>query len=163
MTSIWDKYRERNSVEFDLGELGMPEFRVRIKNPSMYSPAELYNMQRQADRENWDRLKGMQAAIEAKEKELQTQLDAGEIDDLAVHEELSKLEYMEPTTLTPGERMLIEWWNLTDTETNEPLELPDKHPDVLFRLPIEVQGLIKKKLGEQVEEQMTVPKASESN
>ena len=164
MTTIdpWKVYREQEAkkLEFDLSEIGLPNFRIRVLNTSIYSLAELREMSVSAGKKNVERLTVIVSKYNALKDELQTRVDAGSVTVAEMSTELSALEFQEPMTIPPGDRDLILWWNLTDSQTGELLALPKDDPQVLFRIPTAVQEYILDRIYKAISEANDVPKVT---
>lgn len=158
----WLKYRESEAkqIKFTLEDIGLPDFWVRLKNQSVYTTIELREAWADIRKKHEAYIDEVTSRLEAKTKEVEAAIEAGEMTEEKGEEILFDVEFMDPAILSFIDRYMIVAWNLTDPYTGEILPVPSEHPQSLFQLPIEVQKFIKGQVDEALQSSVTVPKAS---
>lgn len=166
----WAKYREQEGkrIEFTLASLGLPDFKIRLKNISLLTPIEMGELLRSANDLVQAFVGRVTEEYTAAEKAIKAAQVAGEMTETEAATALSNLEtdirFRIPVVLGGADLMILEWWNLTDPFTGEPLPLPTiEDPTPLNKLPSEVQKYIREQIAKVARGDEVVPKAKGSN
>lgn len=155
----WENYLQTVNPDkvFNLGEIGLPEISVTLRNTARYTPVQMRDELSEIDK-NWTAYTN---AVEARITELQTKFENDDnMNEDEFVETLNGLGYSIPNGLTPFHQWMITGWTMTRPDTNEALDTPTNDMKVLYYVPVAVQNYITALIDAYLEDSRKTPKVT---
>lgn|SRR3990167_7881932 len=160
----WAGYEDAASNKaftYTLDEVGLPDFWIKVRNVSVYTPADLRQRFSEAQRQTATIIEKQNTEIEEFVKELDAKVAAGEMTPDARAAAIVDKEYSPVLIIDVAEMWMILEWNITGRDSTKVLATPsiDEGSD-FSNLPIGLQRFIKALLVDALRRSSEVPKVT---